>query len=129
MYDTHCHILPAIDDGARALFRVTPAGVATLHSGLPFRLPQGVTVLANGDPVQLEDGATVTDLLAATGLERTLARRRAQLLYRALIGDFVWRAHGGRALDGPTRREIVDLLLRSDGGRCLETIHLRHRNV
>lgn len=53
----------------------------------------------------------VTDLLAATGLERTLARRRAQLLYRALIGDFVWRAHGGRALDGPTRREIVDLLL------------------
>lgn len=53
----------------------------------------------------------VTDLLAATGLERTLARRRAQLLYRALIGEFVWRSHGGRPLDRPTRHEFVDLLL------------------
>ncbi|WP_052666385.1 TetR/AcrR family transcriptional regulator [Nitriliruptor alkaliphilus] len=53
----------------------------------------------------------VADLLVAAGLERAVARRRSQLLYRTLIGDFVWRAHGGEPLDRATRREVVSLLL------------------
>lgn len=53
----------------------------------------------------------VTELLAETGLERAVARRRAEIFYRTLIGEFVWRAHGGRAFSRRTRGEIVDLLI------------------
>lgn len=53
----------------------------------------------------------VVELLVAAGLARPLAKRRARLLYRALIGEFFWVTAGGPS---STRREIeemVDLLL------------------
>jgi len=53
----------------------------------------------------------VSGLLEATGVPKPLAGRRAKLLYRALIGEFLWRGSGGPTT---TRREIdelVDLLV------------------
>lgn len=50
--------------------------------------------------------AYVTQLLVAQGLPRPLAKRRAQLLYRAMIGEFVWRSTGGPA---SSRRELQEL--------------------
>lgn len=53
----------------------------------------------------------VTDLLVATGMAKAPARRRADLFYRLLIGEFVWRSHGGEPLSATARRELVALLL------------------
>ena len=50
--------------------------------------------------------AYVTGLLIAAGLPRALASRRAHLLYRTLIGEFMWRASGGPAT---TKRELDEL--------------------
>jgi len=40
-----------------------------------------------------------------------LARRRAQLLYRVLIGEFVWRSSGGPRVTRAEIDDTVDLLL------------------
>jgi len=48
----------------------------------------------------------VTGLLVAHGLKRKAARERARILYRALVGDFVIRSHGGDSLG---RRELDTL--------------------
>ncbi len=52
-----------------------------------------------------------TALLRATGLSPARARRRAQLLYRLLIGEFVWRGSGGPTATRAQIDEAVDLLL------------------
>ncbi|MEM9404605.1 MAG: TetR/AcrR family transcriptional regulator [Acidobacteriota bacterium] len=49
----------------------------------------------------------VTDLLVATGLDRARSRRRANIFYRTLIGEFTYRSTGGRAL---SRRELEDVV-------------------
>jgi AcrR family transcriptional regulator len=54
------------------------------------------------DERRVEYAAT---LLRATGMSAARARRRARLLYRILIGEFVWRSSGGPTA---TRAEIDD---------------------
>lgn len=70
--------------------------------------PRAAAVLDRVDRRRL---TYVTDLLVGTGLARPVAKRRAELVYRALIGEFVWRAHGGPALTRATRAELIDLVL------------------
>ncbi|MEM7338254.1 MAG: TetR/AcrR family transcriptional regulator [Actinomycetota bacterium] len=55
--------------------------------------------------------AYVTDLLVDAGFSRAVARRRARLLYRAMIGAFFWQAAGGPHTTPTERRELVALLL------------------
>jgi len=53
----------------------------------------------------------VVDLLVASGIDRKRARWRANLFYRALIGEFVYRSSGGKALEKGALEEIVDFML------------------
>lgn len=54
----------------------------------------------------------VTTLLRAAGLTTALARRRSRMLYRVLIGEFVWRSAGGPPASRADIDDLVDLLLR-----------------
>ena len=51
------------------------------------------------------------DLLRATGMTPAVARRRARLLYRVLIGEFVWRSSGGPTATSADIDDTVDLVL------------------
>lgn len=53
----------------------------------------------------------VTSLLRAAGLPKGLAERRARLMYRTLIGEFIWRTAGGPASTKKELQEMSDLLL------------------
>ncbi len=56
----------------------------------------------------------VRDLLRATGLGRAVATHRSALLYRALIGEFTWRSHGGKALGARAIDQLCSMLLHQD---------------
>lgn len=53
----------------------------------------------------------VADQLVAAGLPRPVARQRAELLYRLLVGDFVMRSYGQRALPTAALEQFHALLL------------------
>lgn len=55
--------------------------------------------------------AYTAGLLRATGMSAALARRRARVLYRVLIGEFVWRSSGGPRVTRTEIDDTVDLLL------------------
>lgn len=48
----------------------------------------------------------VAGLLRAAGMPKGLAERRARLMYRVLIGEFIWRTAGGPA---STRTELDEM--------------------
>jgi len=56
----------------------------------------------------------VGNLLHAAGLPKALAGRRAALLYRTLIGEFMWRSSGGPASTERELDELAALLLRPE---------------
>ncbi len=60
------------------------------------------------DERRLEYTAT---LLRSTGMSPARARRRARLLYRILIGEFVWRSSGGPTATRADIDDAVDLIL------------------
>lgn len=103
---------------AEARLRVL-AGIVFAPSGISDRAEPAIRAWASSDPraaetlqrVDRRRIGYVTDLLTEIGLRRPVARRRAEIFYRALIGEFVWRAHGGRPLSRTARAEIVDLLI------------------
>lgn len=49
----------------------------------------------------------VTDLLVAAGHDRNRARGRAEVLYRIVIGEYVWRRYGGSPIDATVGLEAV----------------------
>ncbi len=53
----------------------------------------------------------VTEILVGAGLDRRTAKKRAHILFLALIGDFTFRAHGGGGSSRQVRKELVELLL------------------
>lgn len=53
----------------------------------------------------------VAELLRATGIPAVEARRRAQLLYCVLIGEYVQRGYGKSKLDRPTLASLHAMLL------------------
>ncbi|MFT6397273.1 MAG: AcrR family transcriptional regulator [Bradymonadia bacterium] len=53
----------------------------------------------------------VVDLLKAHGLTTERARTRAELLYRAVIGEFAWRHSGADMVEAAQIDEFVDLLV------------------
>ncbi len=50
-------------------------------------------------------------LFSEVGLSRGLAKRRSLLLYRVLIGEFMWRTSGGPTMSKREIDEFVDQLL------------------
>jgi AcrR family transcriptional regulator len=52
----------------------------------------------------------VTRLLAACGIDRELARTRAEFMYRTLIGEFVLRSHGHDPLPRTTLERLGETL-------------------
>ena len=50
-------------------------------------------------------------LLRSVGMSPAQARRRARLLYRILIGEFVWRSSGGPTATRADIDDAVDLIL------------------
>jgi len=52
----------------------------------------------------------VAALLRSAGVPAPLARRRSRLMYRTLIGEFLWRSSGGPASTTRELDEIVELL-------------------
>ncbi|MCH9682455.1 MAG: TetR/AcrR family transcriptional regulator [Deltaproteobacteria bacterium] len=59
--------------------------------------------------------AYVRDLLVATGLSRAVATHRSALVYRALIGEFTWRSHGGPPLSKRALAQLGRMVLDHDG--------------
>ncbi len=57
----------------------------------------------------------VRDLLVAGGVERSRAARRSQLMYLALLGEYVVVSHGGAPRAPLVWRELVDLALGPGG--------------
>ncbi len=53
----------------------------------------------------------VVDILVAAGIPKAEARRRANLLYCVLIGEYAQRSYGKPRLDGPTLSSMHALLL------------------
>ena len=60
----------------------------------------------------------VRDLLVGAGVPAEVAEDRANLMYRALIGEFTWRRYGGPRLSLRALDDLVGLLLtgRSEQG-------------
>lgn len=54
----------------------------------------------------------VATLLGSIGFDRHLAKRRARLMYRHLIGEFIWRISGGPPSSKRELDEMAELLLR-----------------
>ncbi len=54
--------------------------------------------------------AFVSELLEAAGIEPAEARGRADVLYRIVIGEYVWRRHGGAAIDIDAALRAIDLI-------------------
>ncbi len=54
----------------------------------------------------------VARLLRRSGHTPATARRRARHLYRAMIGDFLWRTTGGPTISRSDLDDLVDLLTR-----------------
>ncbi len=59
--------------------------------------------------------AYVADLLVAAGHQPGPARGRAEVLYRIVIGEYVWRRYGGRPLDAAAGLEAVHHLAAPPG--------------
>ena len=72
------------------------------------RDPSTSQVIARVDRRRL---AYVSDILTGAGIPQAEARRRAQVLYSALIGDFFVRSHGGEHLSRATLKSLHALLL------------------
>ena len=53
----------------------------------------------------------VASLLVAAGFESRKAQRRSRLMYRHLIGEFIWRTSGGPSSSKRELDEMADLLL------------------
>ena len=53
----------------------------------------------------------VTRLLEELGVARGVARPRAEIFYRTLIGEFTYRAGGGRRLRPCAAEEILRFML------------------
>lgn len=51
------------------------------------------------------------NLLREIGIPAPLAKRRARLFYRVLIGEFMWRSSGGPAMSAREIDEAVDQLI------------------
>ena len=72
-----------------------------------------------GDPAMAELCRTVDERrlqyvaghLVATGLDEDEARRRAEVIYRIVIGEYVWRRYGGEPIDTATAVEAVRRLI------------------
>ena len=56
----------------------------------------------------------VTTLLCSTGMKRPVAKRRAAMFYRIIIGDTTWRTAGGPAHTKRELEELTALLLSAD---------------
>lgn len=54
--------------------------------------------------------AYVRELLVAAGLPNEVAQARAELMYRALIGEFTWTSMGGDSLSSLALRELLVML-------------------
>ena len=52
----------------------------------------------------------VSSLLREIGLPRALADQRARILYRTLVGEFVWRSSGGPRITETEIDDLADLL-------------------
>lgn len=55
--------------------------------------------------------AFVTELLVAAGIPKSEAKRRADVLYCTLIGEYLQRGYGFRKLERPALRSLHRLLL------------------
>lgn len=113
-------VITAVDDAAddprdrlRELGRLTFTGPSTTTDRLEPALRAWATtdesaaaVMTRVDDVRL---AYVRDLLVAAGIEPSVAANRAQLFYRVLIGEWVFRSTGGRALSTAALDELLEL--------------------
>jgi len=70
--------------------------------------PRAAAVVARIDAHRL---AYVRGLLEAAGVARPVAAQRSALVYRTLIGEQVWRSHGGSALGPKAIAELHRMLL------------------
>lgn len=58
----------------------------------------------------------VAALVRECGFATPLARRRARMLYRVLIGEFTWRSSGGPAMSNREIDELVELVVSDPAG-------------
>ena len=90
-------------------------GASTMWDALEFEVrawarvdDEAAKVVRRVDEQRLD---YVRRLLRAAGASPAVARHRAALLYRTLVGEFTWRRHGGEQLSKPAQRELYRWLV------------------
>ncbi len=93
---------------ARTIFQVTPfdALEVALRSWAASSSEAKRTVRR----VDRKRLAYIAQLLIASGMRKTRAQQRAEVMYRTLLGEFVYRSTGGRALDQEAIEDMVRLM-------------------
>jgi len=88
-----------------ATFATDPEGDAIETSIRSWAATDDV-VAAAVERVDARRLAYVSGLLRSAGMAKGLAERRARLMYRVLIGEFIWRTAGGPA---STKKELDEM--------------------
>lgn len=70
--------------------------------------PEVAVVVAQVDAQRI---SYVAELLRGAEVPVEQAQHRAHLMYRALIGEYTWRRHGGESLSEAALRDMVALLV------------------
>lgn len=94
-------------------FRSDPSGDA-VESAVRAWAQQDDEAAAVAGKVDRRRLIYVATLLRQAGLPAKLARRRARLLYRTLIGEFAWRSAGGPSSTKLELDDLANLLLAPD---------------
>ena len=97
---------------ARRTFKVTPFD--RLEGAMRAWATQNEAARATVKRVDKRRLGYVTQLLVGAGVPRATSRRRAEVFYRTLIGEFAYRSSGGKALSIRAVDEVIDSVLLAD---------------
>jgi AcrR family transcriptional regulator len=95
---------------ANATFGIDPVGDA-IETNIRSWAATDQVVAAAVSRVDDRRLGFVAGLLREAGMSKALAERRARLMYRVLIGEFIWRTAGGPASTKKELDEMAAMLL------------------
>lgn len=98
---------------AKRAFAVDPM-VDGIEIGIRAWAATDPTVAQAAERVDARRIEYVVGLLGELGFTKSVATRRARLLYRMMIGESTWRTAGGPASTPKEIRDVVDLFLSYD---------------
>ena len=85
-------------------------GYGDIESGIRTWAASDATAAQTVERVDHRRLAYVVELLVEAGVSPEVAATRADLFYRALIGEWAYRSHGGSPLDAAALGHLADLV-------------------